>query len=106
MPPRHRPNSRGGCGVSTQTTIAMTRRIDVWDGFRFAWGVTLFAAMLVLCNAFNDYLWPRDFDDSDAAPMRSGLRIKTDNLTGCQYFVTIAGSITPRVNRDGKQICK
>lgn len=92
--------------MSAQTTITMTRRIDIWDGFRFAWGVFCFLGFLLVLMQTSDYFWPREFDDSDAAPMRSGLRIKTDNLTGCQYFVTLAGSITPRVDRDGKQICK
>ena len=85
--------------------IQNRRRIDFWDGFRFAWGVTAFVAAVLLVIHAEDYFWPSSFDDSDAPPLRSDLRIKTDHLTGCQYFITAFGGITPRVDRDGKQVC-
>lgn len=34
---------------------------------------------------------------------RSGMSVKTDALTGCQYLE--GRSLTPRINDDGKQIC-
>lgn len=35
------------------------------------------------------------------------MAVYTDNLTGCQYIGWEAGNtITPRLNRDGKQICR
>ncbi|MET4187638.1 hypothetical protein ABIB86_000413 [Bradyrhizobium sp. JR1.7] len=87
--------------------ISHAGRIDFWDGFRFAWGVTAFVCIgLLICQIADDYVWQSPFDDSDAAPKRSGLRIKTDNLTGCQYFITVFGGITPRVDGSGKQICR
>lgn len=36
---------------------------------------------------------------------RSDMAIKTDYLTGCQYLVTFWGGITPRLDKDGKQVC-
>ena len=35
---------------------------------------------------------------------RSGLKIKTDALTGCQYLESSHG-LTPRLGRNGEQIC-
>jgi Family of unknown function (DUF6440) len=52
---------------------------------------------------------PTPKDDSDPPDGRSGLVIYTDHLTGCQYLR--AGSVfsrdlTPRLDKQGKQICK
>lgn len=38
-----------------------------------------------------------DKDSTDSPNSRNGLRIHTDNLTGCQYLSTISGDITPRL---------
>lgn len=43
-------------------------------------------------------------DDSDGEK-RSGMIVYTDALTGCQYVGTILGSITPRLDKDGKIVC-
>lgn len=44
-------------------------------------------------------------DNSDVSPMnRSGLRLHTDNLTGCQYF-SRDGALIQRVDRDWRHIC-
>lgn len=48
-------------------------------------------------------------DDSDPPEGRSGMTPRTDALTGCQYLTygTVYGaSITPRMDRSGKQVCK
>lgn len=37
--------------------------------------------------------------------IKSDMSVKTDYLTGCQYLVTFWGGITPRLDKDGKQIC-
>ena len=37
--------------------------------------------------------------------IRSDLGLKTDYGTGCQYLTTLWGSITPRLDKDGKQVC-
>lgn len=86
--------------------IRQVTRIDFWDGFRLAWGATAFVVFLIVgSQLLDDFVWQPAYDDSDAPPLRSGLRIKTDHLTGCQYFVTALGSITPRMEGDGKQVC-
>lgn len=36
---------------------------------------------------------------------RNSLTIETDYLTGCQYFESLRGGITPRLDKDGKQVC-
>lgn len=43
-------------------------------------------------------------DSTDPEHGRSGLVIKTDNLTGCQYLSGRQG-LTPRLDTDGNQIC-
>lgn len=36
---------------------------------------------------------------------RSGLRLHIDAATGCHYVSTLFGGPTPRLGRDGEQIC-
>jgi len=46
-------------------------------------------------------------DDTDRGKWtRSGMSLYTDYGTGCQYLGKIFGGITPRVDKDGKHICK
>ena len=45
-------------------------------------------------------------DDTDPTEGRSGLALHTDNLTGCQYLAKPFGGITPRLDAQGKHICK
>lgn len=44
-------------------------------------------------------------DSTDPVDGRSGLEIKVDALTGCQYLTTQKGGLTPRIDANGKQIC-
>lgn len=45
-------------------------------------------------------------DDSDkSATKRSGLKLHTDYLTGCQYFSSPNGGLVKRLDRDGVHIC-
>lgn len=45
-------------------------------------------------------------DDSDRGTwgQRSGMKPRTDHLTGCQYLEAVSGGLTPRLDRGGKQI--
>lgn len=43
--------------------------------------------------------------DSTDGDERSGLKLHIDNLTGCQYLSTSRGGITPRLDKNAKQIC-
>jgi hypothetical protein len=82
-------------------------RLKIRDGYFFATGVLLLVCVLQWGGLILDRIGIGTFyDDSDAPPLRSGLSIKTDYLTMCQYFVTWSGQITPRMSRDGKQVCK
>jgi hypothetical protein len=46
-----------------------------------------------------------DRDDTDPPDGRSGLSLYTDSKTGCQYLRAGISGLTPRLDRDGKQIC-
>ena len=46
-----------------------------------------------------------DRDDTDSPSARSNMELLTDYGTGCQYLYR-NGSITPRMGRDGNQVCK
>jgi hypothetical protein len=88
------------------TTVTVNgRKITMWDGYNLAAGICTFFVVCFLIGYVVDHLWPRAYDDSDNAPTRSGVRIVNDHLTGCQYFQTWLGGITPRMDRDGKQVC-
>lgn len=52
--------------------------------------------------AFGQWGIGRDATDGKE---RSGLALKTDAMTGCQYLVSPWGGITPRLDKLGKQIC-
>ncbi len=45
-------------------------------------------------------------DDSDPIKGASGIRPVTDHLTGCQYLTRGFGGLTPRMNAEGKQVCR
>lgn len=49
---------------------------------------------------------PPPFDDSDLPGARSGMSVRTDHLTGCQYLAAPLGGLTPRLEMDGRQVCK
>lgn len=57
--------------------------------------------VIILC------LWPRPYDSSDnpETQQRSGMRIHVDHETGCEYL-DVGSSLTPRLDSDGKQICR
>ena len=70
------------------------------------WGRTFAVLMallwgLILYGALQPYE-PRD--DSDGPTEPSHMEVFTDHLTGCQYLYR--GSLTPRMDRTGKQVCK
>lgn len=46
-------------------------------------------------------------DSSDVTRyQRSNMEVYIDNLTGCHYLRNAFGSITPRMDKDGKQVCR
>lgn len=44
-------------------------------------------------------------DDSDNAKERSGMIVRTDYKTGCQYLESQKGGLTPRLRKDGTHLC-
>jgi len=40
-------------------------------------------------------------DDTDSNEKRSGMALRTDNATGCQYLESQRGGITPRLSKGG-----
>lgn len=44
-------------------------------------------------------------DDTDGPTGRSGLALRHDAGTGCEYLASRWGGITPRLTADGRQIC-
>ena len=45
-------------------------------------------------------------DDTDASNWhRSGMEVHLDHRTGCHYLRGESGGLTPRLNRDGTQVC-
>ncbi len=66
--------------------------------------------LLGILFAFSFVVWllgktPLARDDTDPGQWgsRSGMTLKTDSLTGCQYLVS-AGGITPRLTADGRHM--
>lgn len=51
-------------------------------------------------------LSPVGRDDSDPGEWgrRSGISVRTDHLTGCQYLESWGGGLTPRVDREGRHL--
>lgn len=45
-------------------------------------------------------------DDTDPPEGRSGMRLYTDHLTGCQYLGGAWGGVTPRLDGSGRHICR
>lgn len=68
----------------------------------------IFIVFAYCCSEALNYLRiGYDSTDNDTNGIRSGLLVKKDYGTGCEYLVTLLGGITPRVDGDGKQVgCK
>ena len=65
----------------------------------------LFLAWLFITLAM--HYWRIGFDATDDvdAGRRSGVALRIDHGTGCQYIEGQGGGITPRLDRDGRHIC-
>jgi hypothetical protein len=66
--------------------------------FKVALGAALLAT-LAACNVGDD---TDDRENNHA----SGMRLYTDYGTGCQYLRGGGGGITPRMDANGKQVCR
>jgi hypothetical protein len=64
--------------------------------------VTAFIMLVMIISALLGY----GTDDSDASAWnRSGFKLHTDHLTGCQYFQAPNGGLAMRLNASGDHIC-
>lgn len=63
-------------------------------GLMIGIGISLICMLILL---------PSAHDDTDPVDGRSGMMLLTDSGTGCQYLYR--GSLTPRMDANGKQIC-
>ena len=70
-------------------------------GIAFAFLLIVFAGYMVA--SLLDKNLPKD--DTDSPDGRNGMVLLTDHLTGCQYL-RAGGGVTPRMDRNGKQICR
>jgi PBP1b-binding outer membrane lipoprotein LpoB len=71
--------------------------------FLIAYSVLVGSALLAGCMADDD---DTAVSQKDANGQKTGLVIFTDAATGCQYVRTLRrDGITPRMGKDGKQIC-
>lgn len=69
------------------------------------------AAAFIASSAVNYFRVGYDDTDDNLVRKRSGLALRTDHLTGCQYLVAygLAGfgaAITPRLSPDGTPMCR
>ena len=63
--------------------------------------------VLLAFNAARDLMrLGYDGTDDKRGGDRSGMALRTDYGTGCQYLETSNGALAPRLGRDGKQICR
>ena len=82
-------------GVSRGVKAGVAQAIKLTLIWIVAAGV--FVAALSRCQ-------PTDSTDTSRSD-RSGLKLHTDAMTGCQYLSTSGGGITPRLDSQGRQIC-
>lgn len=67
--------------------------------------ILCFLAIVALVIGVLEWRRSQPFDDSDSPPNRSGLTIRRDALTGCEYVSTSRG-LHPRMDANGRQICR
>lgn len=68
--------------------------------------LTLVLLLVKPLDAATYRIWGFLGDETDSPSQRSGLALRTDHGTGCQYLVSLYGGITPRMDSSGKQVCK
>jgi len=76
--------------------------LEAYKQFRkdIALGVLLVLISQGICSLFDI-----GKNDSDSAEKRSGMSVRTDYKTGCQYLESSKGELTPRLKKDGTHLC-
>ena len=78
--------------------------------FKLAWwwiqdnAIVLIIVCMIMLILLGGWASSQPMDNSDPPTGRSGMNVYTDNLTGGQYLGTDGMGLTPRLDRDGKQI--
>lgn len=70
------------------------------------WILVGFAVVFLLQVVLGWFGYGWDATDNRDTGTRSGVRLRMDHGTGCQYLEARSGGITPRLDRDGKQVCR
>jgi len=70
----------------------------------FKLSIAYLAAMIVIGVVVFFFFQPEK-DSTDPIDGHSGLSIKVDAMTGCQYLTTTDGGLTPRMDKSGAQLC-
>lgn len=72
------------------------RRMDSWIRWTFVW--VAFTALIAVDTC-------RPKDSTDPAAGRSGMGLYIDSATGCHYLGRRFGTLVPRLDAGGDQIC-
>jgi len=80
--------------------LAETR--EFWKGIRKEVGELCFIFVVLMFLYGISTIGKDDSDPPGWFTRRSGVIVRTDNLTGCQYLVD--HGITPRLDKNGKQV--
>ena len=83
-----------------------TARLIGGDLFAGAAGRLLFwVGLMVMASLAISHFTDIGRDNTDSPTERSDMRLLIDHGTGCQYL-NRGSAITPRLGRDGKQVCR
>lgn len=70
------------------------------------WAIGKWTLIVMVGTALFQAVSPPARDATDPpSGARSGMLLRTDNGTGCQYLETKDGALSPRMGPDGKQVC-
>jgi len=91
------------------------KRKGFWPYFYCGWGkgkepeldiyIPTWIYIVVLLFAVSQ-CQPYDTTDNKEKRQRSGMALHIDHMTGCHYVSKPLGGITPRLNKDGTQVCE
>jgi len=69
------------------------------------WASVGFGFVLVVHFVLQTAGFGWDATDDRANSLHSEMRLRTDYGSGCQYLESRTGALTPRLDRNGKQVC-
>jgi hypothetical protein len=79
--------------------------LTIGDGFRFGLGILWLACVSAFVGAGLSMIDGSFHDSTDAPGQHSGMVLRTDHLTGCQYLGG-GSALTPRLDQTGKPMCE